>query len=413
MHSADLTLGISYQRFHLFRWQSESTVTPFTPPMSLPPPPPPGLDIHASRQPSVYAATIITCSLAIVAVGLRIWCRKLTKAGYDWDDWLVAAAGVLALGQTVSEIIWVQRGFGLHLWVLGPGYVTEFFKFLFAGEIMYFVILCLVKYSILAFYRRIFARNVRIPVYILVGLVTAWGSAMILVTILQCDPVSGFWNRDEHTHCAVSDYAFFIGNAVPNIITDVAILSLPLPFIFRLHRTQAQKIALAGIFLLGGFIIIISIVRLVAVVQVDLTSPDLNWNFVFVAIWTAIEFDMAIVCACLPSLRPILSLVTGCSPSQNHYLENKSDNKFVSLFFAKRSRGSSSYRSHRKPTEESESQRGFVPLSEGRTLSKAFTGKTDSPVREHGSGEDIEMQGGVNTSKSIHVRSDMNMDYSA
>ena len=33
-----------------------------------------------------------------------------------------------------------------------------------------------------------------------------------------------------------------------------------------------------------------------AVVQVDLTSPDLNWNFVFVAIWSAIEYDMAIVC---------------------------------------------------------------------------------------------------------------------
>ena len=73
----------------------------------------------------------------------------------------------------------VRRGFGLHLWVLGPGYLTEFFKFLFAGEIMYFVILCLVKYSILAFYRRIFARNVRIPVYILAGFVTAWGISMV------------------------------------------------------------------------------------------------------------------------------------------------------------------------------------------------------------------------------------------
>ena len=30
--------------------------------------------------------------------------------------------------------------------------------------------------------------------------------------------------------------------------------------------------------------------------QVDLTSPDLNWNFVFVAIWSAIEYDIAIVC---------------------------------------------------------------------------------------------------------------------
>lgn len=98
----------------------------------------------------------------------------------------------------------------------------------------------------------------------------------ILVTVFQCNPVSGFWNRNVPADCAVSDYAFFIGNAVPNIITDVAILSLPLPcktqcdlcsllrtkqellietnlsVIFRLHRTMSQKIGLAGVFLLGG-----------------------------------------------------------------------------------------------------------------------------------------------------------------
>ena len=58
------------------------------------PPPPPGLDIHASRQPSLYAATIITWILAVVAVGLRFWCRKMTKSGYKLDDWLVVVATV-------------------------------------------------------------------------------------------------------------------------------------------------------------------------------------------------------------------------------------------------------------------------------------------------------------------------------
>ena len=62
--------------------------------MSALPPPPPGLDIHASRQPSLYAAAIITYILAVVAVGLRFWSRKLTQSRYQLDDWLVAAAGV-------------------------------------------------------------------------------------------------------------------------------------------------------------------------------------------------------------------------------------------------------------------------------------------------------------------------------
>lgn len=58
------------------------------------PPPPPGLDIHASRQASIYAASITTEALALVAVVLRFWCRKMTKTAYRLDDWLVVAAAV-------------------------------------------------------------------------------------------------------------------------------------------------------------------------------------------------------------------------------------------------------------------------------------------------------------------------------
>ena len=74
----------------------------------------------------------------------------------------------------------------------------------------------------------------------------------ILVTIFQCDPVSGFWNRNIPAKCKIDDYAFFLGIAVPNIVTDAAIIALPMPYIWQLHRLTSQKIALAGIFMLGS-----------------------------------------------------------------------------------------------------------------------------------------------------------------
>ena len=73
-----------------------------------------------------------------------------------------------------------------------------------------------------------------------------------MVTVLQCSPVSGYWNRAIPAKCIVDDYAFFVGIAVPNILTDAAILSLPVPYIWRLKRTSSQKLALSGIFMLGG-----------------------------------------------------------------------------------------------------------------------------------------------------------------
>lgn len=76
--------------------------------------------------------------------------------------------------------------------------------------------------------------------------------SQILVTIFQCTPISEFWNRTHPAKCTVDTKSFSIGGAIPNILTDVALLILPLPYIWRLNRPVSQKFALAGIFMLGG-----------------------------------------------------------------------------------------------------------------------------------------------------------------
>lgn len=73
--------------------------------MATSPPPPPvpeGLDIHASRAPQLYAASTITYVFAVVAVALRLWCRKVLKSGYRLDDWLIIAALVSALRKSLT-----------------------------------------------------------------------------------------------------------------------------------------------------------------------------------------------------------------------------------------------------------------------------------------------------------------------
>ena len=47
-----------------------------------------------------------------------------------------------------------------------------------------------------------------------------------------------------------------------------------------------------------------SIVRVTSFDQVDL--DDITWTFVDVATWTAIEQSVGIICACLPTTRPLL-----------------------------------------------------------------------------------------------------------
>ena len=73
----------------------------------------------------------------------------------------------------------------------------------------------------------------------------------ILVTVFQCIPVSGYWNKDIPSKC-IDDNHFFIGSSIANILTDLALLLLPTRYIWRLHRTTSQKLALAITFMLGG-----------------------------------------------------------------------------------------------------------------------------------------------------------------
>ncbi|CAF9938603.1 MAG: hypothetical protein ALECFALPRED_007745 [Alectoria fallacina] len=67
----------------------------------------------------------------------------------------------------------------------------------------------------------------------------------------------------------------------------------------------------------GDSVCIVSIIRIITFTRVD--PADITWNFVGVAIWSAVEPIVGIFGACLPSLRPLIS----------HLLDNNAYRSFV------------------------------------------------------------------------------------
>ncbi|PYI03134.1 hypothetical protein BO78DRAFT_389633 [Aspergillus sclerotiicarbonarius CBS 121057] len=112
-------------------------------------------------------------------------------------------------------------------------------------------------------------------------LVTGWGLGLILTTIFQCVLTNGFWDKSIPSHRGAHVSKFFIGNSDPDIITDLALLVLPMPYIWNLHRNTSQKLALSSVFLLGGFMCIISTMRLLVMLNVY-KVPSINETRVFV-----------------------------------------------------------------------------------------------------------------------------------
>ncbi|CAD6588420.1 MAG: hypothetical protein ASARMPREDX12_003322 [Alectoria sarmentosa] len=357
----------------------------------------PVIDVR-SKAAQFYAATITTYGLAVIAVVLRIWARRLMKAQIWVDDWLVAVALLIASGFFVHAVVWFHHDFGQPNELLGE----EFGKNSFAEDFLYFLIIGLVKISILAFYWRLFRVSIRIPCYILGAITTCW-------EITVCIPVSGYWNTKISAKCVNGEH-FFLGSSIVNILTDLALLLLPIPYIWRLYRTISQKIALIGIFMLGGFVTIISIIRITILFKLDVSSLNLIIDFVGFVSWGIAESNMAIVAACLPSLRPILSLILYGEPNPSIQGPKgsglgRSWTRIQPSVAAKPHHGQSTSAGDGLQRFSSPRDNGCGFSGEEQFHGNTLTYTRDRETHEH---EDIEMQMGRHQLKSgIHVRSDV------
>ncbi|UNI24619.1 hypothetical protein JDV02_010353 [Purpureocillium takamizusanense] len=285
---------------------------------ALPPPPPPDIDLSQDRRAVIIATSVGTIALAILVVGLRIASRRINHAPLWVDDWLIITSLVCACAHvSCSSLYPTSRGLGKHIWANPPEAALDWAIALFIGELSYTLTMLCAKWSILAFYWRAFhvRKSIKVPICVLAVCVLCWGIAVFLVAIFQCVPVHAWWQRFDPVNplppsaytCGVNSHEFFYGNAIPTIVTDVLMLALPAPYIWTLNLPRGQKVALAGVFLVGFFVTIVSGLRLSIILHQDLKDPDITWVFVDSTNWTITEANSAVVCACLPFLHPALS----------------------------------------------------------------------------------------------------------
>ncbi|KAM5344384.1 hypothetical protein ACJ41O_012921 [Fusarium nematophilum] len=137
-------------------------------------------------------------------------------------------------------------------------------------------------------------------------------AGLVLVALLQCVPIQATWDpaaRMKPGVKCVDSHKFFLGTALPNIVGDLVLVLLPVPQVLRLKITTTQKAFIIFFFLLGGFVVIASIVRLHLLVRADFAAFPVNWTVDDVVVWTMVENCCGIISVCLASLRPIIMLL--------------------------------------------------------------------------------------------------------
>ncbi|KAF5646005.1 integral membrane protein [Fusarium sp. NRRL 52700] len=91
-------------------------------------------------------------------------------------------------------------------------------------------------------------------------------------------------------------------SGIVHIVTDFAIIIMPLPIVWKLQLPLSQKIYLTGIFGLGTLTVAIAVLR----VQWLDPVADMTWWNVTAASWSMAEIVSGITCACLPTFKPLL-----------------------------------------------------------------------------------------------------------
>ncbi|KAH6723368.1 hypothetical protein BKA61DRAFT_10012 [Leptodontidium sp. MPI-SDFR-AT-0119] len=188
-------------------------------------------------------------------------------------------------------------------------------KCLWVSIVAYNLSLTSIKISIILQYLRVFVgQSIRFWCWASIALVALYGVETVITAILACIPVGTFWLGGGK--CMSRKFIWFF-NAAFNILTDIIILALPMPVLSSLRLPIKQKIGLMFVFALGGFVCLVSVLRLHSLYVVS-TSDDLTWDNADTAIWSNIEVATGIICACMPATKALISRFFPHLLSTNH-----------------------------------------------------------------------------------------------
>lgn len=278
------------------------------------------------RGPVTSAVTLVMIVIATVFVAARFFTRIWLVRSVKQDDWWILAAWVFAVGFSASICVAVKYGLGLHKVDIPESSFPSLRKAEYTFSILYNPALMLTKTSIIVFFLSVMSKDVD-PVFkwcnwLTLAVVNVVGLALTFLNIFQCRPIAAGYQYPTPADAKCTDIVtLYLSSAPVNIITDIALLFLPMPILTRMRLPRKQKIILVVTFSFGAFVAVVDVIRIAYLQNATLnrlTSPngestrerilednEFSWYASLSFMWSAVEVSLGIICACVPSLKPL------------------------------------------------------------------------------------------------------------
>jgi hypothetical protein len=231
---------------------------------------------------------VVFLALAMLFLGLRfISCVHIAHR-VTRSDYAMLIGWVLVCALSVANIYSTTKGLGLREGVL-KSWRNPLARAEYAFAVLYvcpfdlsamlsayptrsiqYPALAAIKVSILLFYLTLAKEELlfRLGIYITLGVVLLSTTALTLVNLFPCRPLSASFQitTPPGTYC-IDIVALYISTSPINIVTEVAIFFLPMPILLGMRLPRRQKAILLFTFGTGLFVIVISVLRIEFLLQ--------------------------------------------------------------------------------------------------------------------------------------------------
>ena len=155
------------------------------------------------------------------------------------------------------------------------------------------------------------------------AVVNVAGLALTFLNIFQCRPVGAAFNDPIQPMAKCIDIVtLYLSSAPVNIITDLAILFLPMPILTSMRLPRNEKIILIITFSFGGFVAVVDVVRIAYLESAALArlqnksesaASSAQYDYPWIAslsfMWSAVEVHVGVIVACVPGVKPLVAKV--------------------------------------------------------------------------------------------------------
>jgi hypothetical protein len=198
---------------------------------------------------------ILAVITAICALARVIYKAVFSIAELGWDDYSVLAALVVGVPSVVIiDRGLVPNGLGRDVWTVPFDQITNFVRYLYALEVLYFFQIALLKLTLLFFFLRIFPKPlIKRLLWATVAFNVLCGIAFTIAAVFQCQPISFYWTKwdKEGDGKCININGLAWSNAIISIVLDIWMLILPLYEVFNLQLTWRKKLSVTVMFCVG------------------------------------------------------------------------------------------------------------------------------------------------------------------